>query len=138
MAMDDAAVDEFAELFRRFLERVAHPVSEGPSLAERLAEHLGVDPIGLSAIAETFEPWEHANVQSALDAVLAEPGHEAQLVGVLGGQKRGFGIGLSDLLVTRALSVAGMPSTGSRSGPVDYVTWAPAQGGPWPVSSSVW
>jgi hypothetical protein len=43
---------------------------------------------------------------------------------VLGGQKRAFGIGLSDLLVTRALSVAGMPSTGSRSGPVDYVNVA--------------
>jgi len=89
MAMDEAAVDEFAELFRRFLDRMAHPVNEGPSLAERLAEHLGVEPIGLSAIAETFEPWEHANVQAALDAYLAQSGYDAQLVGVLGGQKRG-------------------------------------------------
>src|SRR5215213_7544801 len=121
MAMDEADVDGFAEVFRRFLDRMAHPAAEGPSLAERLAEHLGVEPIGLSAIAETFEPWEHANVQAALDAYLAQPGHDAQLVGVLGSQKRGFGVGLSDLLVTRALSVAGIPSAGSRSGPVDYV-----------------
>lgn len=128
MTMDEAAVDEFAELFRRFLERMARPVGEGPSLAERLAEHLGVDPIGLSAISEGFEPWEHANVQAALDAYLAQPGHDAQLVGVLGGQKRGFGVGLSDLLVTRALSVAGMPSGGSRSGPDDYVNVAAGPG----------
>jgi hypothetical protein len=128
MEMDEAAIDQFAELFRRFLDRMAHPVGEGPSLAERLAEHLGVEPIGLSAIAETFEPWEHANVQAALDAYLAQPGHDAQLIGVLGGQKRGFGVGLSDLLVTRALSVAGMPSAGSRSGPVDYVNVAAGHG----------
>lgn len=128
MAMDEAAVDEFAELFRRFLERVARPSGEGPSLAERLAEHLGVDPIGLSAIGESFEPWEHANVQAALDAYLAQPGHAAQLVGVLGSQKRNFGVGLTDLLVTRALSVAGMPSGGSRSGPVDYVNVAAGPG----------
>ena len=114
MATDEAAVDEFAALFRRFLERMARPAGEGPSLAERLADHLGVDPIGLSAIAESFESWEHANVQAALDAYLAQPGHDAQLVGVLGGQKRGFGVGLSDLLVTRALSVAGSPAGGSR------------------------
>lgn len=128
MAVDEDQIDEFAEVFRRFLERMAKPAGEGPSLAERLAEHLGVDPIGLSAISEGFEPWEHANVQAALDAYLAQPGHDAQLVGVLGGQKRGFGVGLSDLLVTRALSVAGMPSGGSRSGPVDYVNVAAGPG----------
>jgi hypothetical protein len=128
VATDEAAVDEFAALFRRFLERMARPAGEGPSLAERLADHLGVDPIGLSAIAESFESWEHANVQAALDAYLAQPGHDAQLVGVLGGQKRGFGVGLSDLLVTRALSVAGSPAGGSRSGPVDYVNVAAGPG----------
>lgn len=93
-----------------------------------MAEHLGVDPIGLSSIAESFETWEHANVQAALDAYLAQPGHGAQLVGVLGGQKRGFGVGLSDLLVTRALSAAGMPSTGAGSGLVDYVNQAAGPG----------
>jgi hypothetical protein len=124
VAVDESEVDQFAEVFRRFLERMARPPGEGPSLAERLAEHLGVDPIGLSSIAENFESWEHANVQAAIDAYLAQPGHEAQLVGVLGGQKRGFGVGLSDLLVTRTLSVAGMHSTGAGSGPVDYVNLA--------------
>ena len=128
MATDEAAVDEFAELFRRFLVRMAVPGGEGPSLAERVADHLGVDPIGLSAIAESFESWEHANVQAALDAYMAQPGHEAQLVGVLGSQKRGFGVGLSDLLVTRALSVAGTPASGTRSGPVDYVNVAAGPG----------
>lgn len=128
MAVGESQVDEFAELFRRFLERMARAGGEGPSLAERLAEHLGVDPIGLSSIAESFETWEHANVQAALDAYLAQPGHSAQLVGVLGGQKRAFGVGLSDLLVTRALSVAGMPSAGTGSGPVDYVNLAAGPG----------
>ncbi|MGH9165698.1 MAG: ATP-binding protein, partial [Acidimicrobiales bacterium] len=119
--MDSAEVDDFAALFRRFLERMAKPTGDEPSLAERLAEHLGVDPIGLSAIAESFDTWEHANVQAALDAYLAEPGRQAQLVGILGSQKRNYGAGLSDLLVARALSVAGVAIGGSASGPVDYV-----------------
>ena len=128
MAVDEAAVDEFAELFRRFLERMSKPPGDAPSLADRLADHLGVDPIGLSAISENFESWEHANVQAALDAYVAQPGHEAQLVGVLGGQKRMMGVGLSDLLVTRAIAVAGMPSAGARSGPVDFVNVPAAPG----------
>ncbi|MGH9279151.1 MAG: AAA family ATPase, partial [Acidimicrobiales bacterium] len=128
MAVDESEIDEFAALFRRFLERMARPAGEGPTLAERLADHLGVDPIGLSSIAESFDSWEHANVQAALDAYLNQPGHEGQLVGILGGQKRAFGIGLSDLLVTRAMSVAGMPSTGAGSGPVDFVNLAAGPG----------
>ncbi len=124
MAVDESQIDDFAELFRRFLERMARPGGNSPTLAERLADHLGTDPVGLSSIAESFESWEHANVQAALDAYLSQPGHEGQLVGILGGQKRGFGVGLSDLLVTRAMSVAGMPSTGAASGPVDYVNLA--------------
>ena len=121
MAVDEAAVDEFAELFRRFLERMSAPRREGLSLAERVEQHLGVDPIGLSAIAESFELWHHANVQAALDAYVARPGHAAQLVGVLGPQKRSFGASFSDLLVTRAVSVAGAAAAGARSGPVDFV-----------------
>jgi hypothetical protein len=128
VAVDESEIDDLAELFRRFLERMARPGSEGPTLAERLADHLGVDPLGLSSIAESFETWEHANVQAALDAYLSQPGHEGQLVGVLGAQKRGFGVGLSDLLVTRAMSVAGMPSAGAASGPVDYVNLAVGPG----------
>ncbi|MEO6120942.1 MAG: ATP-binding protein [Acidimicrobiales bacterium] len=128
MATDDRAVDEFAELFRRFLERMAAPATTTPSLAERLRDHLQVDPIGLSAISESFEVWDHANVQAALDAYISQPGAEAQLVGVLGGQKRMFGVGLSDLLVTRTLSVAGMAGGGSQAGPVDYVNMASGPG----------
>lgn len=40
MAMDEAAVDEFAKVVRRFL----HPAGEDPSLADGVAEHLGVEP----------------------------------------------------------------------------------------------
>jgi hypothetical protein len=70
----------------------------------------------------------HANIQAALDAYVREPGHESQLVGVLGAEKRAFSVGLSGLLVTRAMSVAGMPSTGAASGPVDYVNLAVGPG----------
>jgi hypothetical protein len=128
MAVDEAAVDEFAELFRRFLERMAKPPGEGLSLADRLKAHLGVDPIGLSALAEHFETWEHANVQSALDAYVAQPGHQVQLVGVLSGQMRMFGAGLSDLLTSKTVSVAGVPSGGARSGPVNFVNVAAGPG----------
>lgn len=128
VAGDDSEVDEFADLFRRFLERMAVPRAGAPSLAERLSEHLGAEATGLSAIADNYETWEHATVQAALEAYLAQPGHDGSLVGVLGAQKRGYGVGLSDLLVARTISVAGAPSAGARSGPVDYVNVASGPG----------
>lgn len=117
----DSQVDEFAELFRRFLHRMAGPGAGGDTLAARLADHLGVDPTGLSAVSEVFDSWEHANVQAALDAYLAQPGYTAELVGVPGGHMRGFGVGFSELVATSAPSVGGPPTGGTRPGPVDFV-----------------
>ena len=138
MPIEDAGVDEFAELFRRFLERMAAPAGSGPSLADRIRDHQGVDPIGLSAIGESFELWDHANVQAALDAYLAQPGTAAQLVGVLGGQKRMFGVGLCDLLVSRTGSVAGMPGSGAQAGPGRSTTSTcrSVRGGRWRASGT--
>lgn len=119
--MDEAAVDEFAEVFRRFLDRMAKPPGDRPSLGERLEQHLGVNPVELSAIAERYENWEHANVQAALDAYLAQPGRQSQLVGVVGNQKRAFNPSLSDLLGARTVAIGGVTLPGSQSGPVDYV-----------------
>lgn len=111
----DAEVAEFGRLFRRFLTEVlentpAHPQSE---LLVRLTEHLGRDPRGMPVVTETYPEYDHANVQIAVEAYLAEPDREAQLLGIAGwgggrehhslsgliemaAQRHGFGLGAVD------------------------------------------
>jgi hypothetical protein len=87
---------------RRLLRRAGRGLAglaradERPTLGRVLWEHLGGDAGELPVAAESWPPYEHVNLQVALDAWLAEPGREAQLVGVVGFQHRAFG--LADLL----------------------------------------
>jgi cell division protease FtsH len=111
----DAGLTEFGQLFRRFLDEVlAHaPARPDPELLVRLTEHLGRDPRGLPVVTETYPAYDHANVQVALEAYLAEPGRDAQLLGIGGpsggrdhhtfteliemaAQHHGFGLGAVD------------------------------------------
>jgi cell division protease FtsH len=118
MAIDDAReadLAEFGRLFRRFLDEVlAHsPARPDPELLLRLTEHLGRDPRGLPVVTERYPAYDHANVQVALEAYLAEPGRDAQLLGIGGpsggrehhsfteliemaAQHQGFGLGAVD------------------------------------------
>ena len=57
-----------------------------------LREHLGPDAAGLAVVADGWPPYEHVNVQTALDVWLAEPGVDHELVGVIGFQHRPFGL----------------------------------------------
>lgn len=54
-----------------------------PALLSRLAAHFGRDPATLPVVAQSFAPYERANLQLALDELLAEPGRTAEVVGVL-------------------------------------------------------
>src|SRR4051812_27034604 len=79
-----------------------------------LRDHFKSDPLKLPVVAQSFQMVEHANVQVALEAYIAEPGRGAELVGLAGQQMRTMGLGLSDLLA-RSRSAAAV-----RYGPVDY------------------
>jgi len=89
---------EFAQLFERFMQQMSLAAwSEGGSpLKELLDRHLGTDCSTLPVIADSFPPYDHANLQVALSAFLAAEGRRHELIG-LSGQQRHFG-SLSDLV----------------------------------------
>jgi hypothetical protein len=85
-------------LVRRGLRAVvgAARAEERPQLSRILAGHLGGAAEGLDVVEETWPGYAHVNVQAGLDAWLAAPGRDHELVGVAGFQHAMFGLG--DLL----------------------------------------
>lgn len=106
---------DFGATFSTFMKRMAEqaPKKETP-FARRLRELFGTDPKELPVVAEKFAPSEHANVDIALETLLAtSDGH--QLVGVAGVHDY-YGMSLAGL-VTGASRQMGM---GVEEGPVEY------------------
>ena len=71
--------------------------AERPRFATMLTRHLGVSADGLPVAEQQWPPYEHVNVQAALDAWLAEPGREHHVVGIAGLRHHGP-VGIADLL----------------------------------------
>jgi hypothetical protein len=109
-SMDDR-VDEFGELFAAFVRRALEtkPKKEPPFRA-LIRAHVGVDPSTIPVVALDVPDWDHANLQFGIEALLAKPGREAELLGVGGGQKRFMALSLSDLINTADF----------EPGPVEY------------------
>lgn len=79
-------------LVRRFVAQAR--ADDQPTFASLVSEHLGVPTHDLPLIEERWAPYEHVNVQAALDAWLAEPGRRADVVGMTNYRHRGpFGLG---------------------------------------------
>jgi cell division protease FtsH len=88
---------EFAQAFRAFLEWVHHEQSgPRPPVVDLLAAHLG-SGVEQSVVATALPPFEHANLQVALDAWLAEPGRSHVVHGLALPPHYG-GIGLQQLM----------------------------------------
>ncbi len=103
---------DLGRLGRRALRKVVRAARSemGPTLSRALRAHLGpLDP-GAPVVAESWRPYDHVNVQAGLEAWLAEPGRQFEVVGVTAFQNREFG--LADFL--------------DESGPVD--PWGPRPG----------
>jgi hypothetical protein len=76
---------EFAARFRRFLEWVHSDDGRdghGNEVVALLAGFLGAEGVERSAVARSLSPFEHVNLQAALDAWVDEPGREAVVHGV--------------------------------------------------------
>ncbi len=101
---DNFDVAGFALAFETFLHRFNEALPPLSSTLRRLVvEHLGEDPVGLPTLTERFHVSEHANLQLATDALLADlaswrllglPGElrhfgEFSLASILGGRFRG-------------------------------------------------
>jgi hypothetical protein len=71
--------------------------ADRPRFATMLTEHLGRPADKLPVAEQQWPAYEHVNVQAALDAWLAEPGREHQVVGVAGHKYHGP-LGFVDLL----------------------------------------
>jgi hypothetical protein len=113
--LDDATAGEFARAFLRLMtdvHRLAPPEQSSP-LLQRLRDHFGDDPSQVPVVGETFPMFDHVNVQIGLDALLAAPGRQHELVGIAG--QHGMHMGLSELIAHMAEGLRVLP------GPVDYV-----------------
>lgn len=86
------------------------------ALIQRLREHLGTDPAGLSVVSQELPPYQLVDVHVALDRWLeAEPGRSFEIIGISGDQRRFHP--LSELL-------SGASRYGIGVGPIDYVDLA--------------
>ena len=101
----------FGAVFEEFMQAMTLAAEHAESeVAVRLREHLGTDPSELPTTAAEFSLAEQANLQLALDAVLAD-------AEILGFTTRHQGLGRSGL--SEILAGSGM--TGPISlGPVQY------------------
>jgi hypothetical protein len=92
-------VDEFEDLFARFVRRALDRTVEGPPTFRKiLREHLEVDPAGLQVLTETVPTWHHASLQLGLDALLAAPGREHAVYGISAAHKRHMSVSIADLV----------------------------------------
>lgn len=109
---DTASDQEFARLFRQFLERMVNRApSEGPTitpLGRVVSDHLGVDAGALSAVEETIPAHRLAD----LDAAMAAIADTENLVGVSGGQQK---------LFENFVDIITNPHMRFDVGPVDYL-----------------
>lgn len=94
----DEDVREFARAFSVFMTRMSEAASADRTsmLKDLLDQHLGTDCEGLPIVREGFAPYDHVNVQVALDSYLSIAERAHRLIG-LTGQSRHHG-SLSDII----------------------------------------
>lgn len=125
MSNDDAAprLADVSLVGRQMVDRMVRQARAAavPTFRTRLRDHLGGGVDGLPVVGETWPAYEHVNVQRALDAWLAEPGREHEVIGVAGYRHRGD-FGFADLLAEHEMM-------GLRPGNVTRVSLAAGPGG---------
>lgn len=117
MAESDSDVARFGATFQSFMEAMTAAAERPESpLVEHIVRHMGQEVAQLPVIAEEYESFDQPNVQVALDDCIAQPGREAELVGIGVENRRFQQFGLSDLLSTHQRHGWSLDE-----GPVDYV-----------------
>lgn len=102
--MNDEEIAAFGRTFAAFMEHVVHRAgaSEGP-LVERLRGHLGVDPLTLPIISAIFAPFEHPDVQLAVDEYMQDRRRTGDAFGLSGSGRRHLDV--SELLGTHHFAI---------------------------------
>ena len=115
--MPDFDPKSFGASFQTFLDDVvSKSPKEEPALRKMVREHLGADLSKCAIVSRRFRSSDHANLQRALDAWLAEPGRTSSLVG-LSSMHELMGIGLGQLAGSTKSHV---PGSSMEEGPVEY------------------
>ena len=88
---------DVSRLGRRLVGKAVR-AARGPEqpVSRALHDHLGPAAGQLPVVSGTWQPYDHVNLQVGLDAWLAEPGREHELLGLTGFRHREFG--LADLV----------------------------------------
>jgi hypothetical protein len=90
-------VSDFAVAFQRFVNDIGELIPDPPDeLRDRMVGHLGTDPAGLPSITEQLSPSDHANLQLALNQLMAED-PRWDLVGLSGELRNWSGFSLVSL-----------------------------------------
>ncbi len=84
MSASEQESAEFAAAFRSFLEWVHQPGAgvEGNPVVALVRDHLGASGLAESVVSRELAPFEHVNLQTALDAWSARPGRTVSVRGV--------------------------------------------------------
>lgn len=107
--MADELRAELARLVRELLEE-SEESETGQPIAPVLRAHLGEAARDLPVLTESLNDWELPNLQLGLDALLAQPGWSADVIGLTGRAKRYEQFSLSDLMTDeRYLPRVGAP-----------------------------
>jgi hypothetical protein len=78
----DSEAREFAAGFRSFLEWVHSEEGHAPNeVVTLVGDYLGPDAVDRSVVTRSLAPFEHVNLQTALDAWSREPGREVAVHG---------------------------------------------------------
>jgi len=115
---------ELAQLVRDLLDestREEHP------LADAIAAHMSEGVEALPVHGDVLPSYEHANIQLALDALLAQPGWEASTLGVAGQGRHFSHLGLADLVSERHFGLGAPEYVNQPVGPgrtLPCLVWA--------------
>jgi cell division protease FtsH len=102
--MDDRELTTFMRAFSALVDHVLdHPRGEANPVVDRLAEHLGTDPMALPIVSAAFAPFEHPDLQLAIDAYIGGGQRSVTAFGMSGGGRRHMD--LSELLGARHFDI---------------------------------
>jgi hypothetical protein len=122
LAAQPAAGPELADigrLARRLLRQLVNAARAEESAPRHvLVGHLGPDAATLPVTRALWNAYDHVNVQAGLDAWLAEPGRQHEIVGLTGFQHESFS--LADLMQPSAwlsIGIGGITTAARATGP---------------------
>ena len=114
----DISPQAFGASFKGFLDQMSTAApAEEPIFRRRLRDHFDCEPTELAILSEKFPPYDHANLQQAIDAEFESAGGSVATFGVINAHPY-MGTSLSELAAASRGGLMG--GGGAAEGPVEY------------------